>query len=113
MRSEWSKAIATVTNLEPVRGSKRRVKYAAWFAFRDEATNRSYRVRSHMISYPPAFRRGQRVEMLYPADHPEDAVANRFMEVYFWAMALGLIGIVLAVFGFALRKTRDDAEGDH
>lgn len=105
-RSEWCRAEAKVTHLEPVHGRRGRTSYKAWFAFRDPATNRSYSVRSTAASNPPAFRRGQRVEVLYPAEHPEEAVADTLMEVYYAAIFLGVAWVVLGVLGLALRFGR-------
>lgn len=109
-KNSWNKVTAKVTNLEPVRGRRGRTSYKAWFAFTDPATNHSYTIKSKWSSNPPTFQRGQRVEVLYPAENPEEAVANTFTEVFFWAMVGGLAGLILGVFGWALRfGKRDDS----
>ena len=102
-RSEWNKAEAVVTRLEPVRGRRGRTTYAAWFTFRDPATHRSYTVKSKVNSNPPAFKVREKVEVLYPAGHPEDAVANTFMEVFLYTILLGGAFVVFGFLGLALR----------
>lgn len=110
-KNTWSKVTAMVTSLEPVRGRRGRTSYKAWFAFQDPATNRSYTVKSNWSSNPPSFQRGQRVELLYPAANPEEAVANTFTEVFFWALIAGIGGLVLGICGLALRfGKRDDGD---
>ena len=98
----WNKEIATVTHLEPVRGKRGRVSYKACLSFRDAATNHSYSIKSQIASNPPSFQRGQKVEVLDPADNPENAVVNSFMEIYFWALIAGVMGLVMGFFGCAL-----------
>ncbi|MBQ3240682.1 MAG: hypothetical protein IJB00_05795 [Akkermansia sp.] len=43
-----------------------------------------YTIRSSLSSNPPAYEVGEKVEMLYPADKPEDAVPNTFWGLYIW-----------------------------
>ena len=112
MRSEWSKAEATVTRLEPVRGRRGRTTYAAWFSFRDPATHRSYTVKSKVNSNPPAFKVREKIEVLYPADHPEDAVANTFLEVYFYVLLLGGVFVIFGFLGLALRFSKGTTPED-
>ena len=97
----WNKTTATVTHLEQVRGKRGRISYKACFSFRDPATNHSYSVKSKMSSSSPSYRRGQKVEMLYSPEAPEEAVVNTFVEIYFWAIVGGIIGAALGLFGWA------------
>lgn len=117
MRSEWNKTEAVVTRLEPIRGRRGRVSYAAWFSFHDPITHRSYSVKSKVNSNPPAFKVREKVELLYPSDNPEDAVANTFLEVYFYSLFLGGAFVVLGFLGLALRfgkgsKSQDESTTD-
>ena len=107
-KNNWNKTTAMVTNLEPVRGRRGRTTYKAWFAFRDPATNRSYTVKSNWSSSTPNFQRGQKVELLYPAENPEAAVANTFTEVFFWALVSGIAGLILGICGCSLRFGKNE-----
>lgn len=111
-RSEWNKAEAVVTRLEPIRGRRGRTTYAAWFTFRDPATHRSYTVKSKVNSNPPAFKVREKVEVLYPAEHPEDAVANTFMEVYLYALLLGAVFVIFGFMGLVLRFGKSSTPED-
>lgn len=102
-RSEWCRAEAVVTRLEPIPSSRGRGGYAAWFSFRDPATHRSYSVKSKINSNPPIFQVREKVEVIYPADHPENAIANTFMELYLYSIFLGVAFVIFGFLGLALR----------
>lgn len=80
-RDTWSKGVATVSALEK-RGE-------AWEpVFKLTADGREYSIRSSVSSNPPAYRVGEQVEMLYPAENPREAVTNSFGGLYVWPTVL-------------------------
>lgn len=103
-RSEWNSVTATVTQLVPRRGSDDiQTSYTPCFSFRDTAADRMITVKGRTASNPPAFRLGEKVEMLYPTGHPEDAIANTTMELYSTSIICGVIGAVLGIMGLLMR----------
>lgn len=50
-------------------------------------------------SNPPAYEAGDRVEVLYPADSPEDARLNGFLSLWLLPLVFGGIGLVTAGVG--------------
>ncbi|WP_051095249.1 DUF3592 domain-containing protein [Streptomyces sp. LaPpAH-108] len=60
--------------------------------------------RSDAGSNPPAYEEGERVEILYRADSPEDARINGFLSLWLLPLIFGGIGALFAGFGtvFAL-----------
>ncbi|MGW0908353.1 DUF3592 domain-containing protein [Streptomyces sp. NPDC002853] len=53
-------------------------------------------------SNPPAYDRGEQVEVLYRADAPEDARINGFLSLWLLPLIFGGIGLVLAGIGTAI-----------
>nr|WP_202121566.1 DUF3592 domain-containing protein [Streptomyces sp. BA2] len=51
--------------------------------------------RSSMGSNPPSYERGERVEVLYRADSPEDARINGFVSLWLLPLIFGGIGLVI------------------
>lgn len=104
-RSEWRSVSATVTQLVPRSDIHNdRTVYTACFSFRDTDGNRMITVKSKTASNPPSFRLGEKVEMLYPPGHPEEAIANTFMELYMASIVIGVIGAVMGIMGLLMRK---------
>ncbi|GAA2510422.1 hypothetical protein GCM10010406_53490 [Streptomyces thermolineatus] len=59
-----------------------------------DGTHRTFR--SSTGSNPPAYEEGERVEVLYRADSPEDARIDGFLSLWLLPMIFGGIGLVLA-----------------
>ncbi|MGW7519960.1 DUF3592 domain-containing protein [Streptomyces sp. NPDC054796] len=57
-------------------------------------------------SNPPSYERGERVEVLYRADAPEDARINGFASLWLLPLIFGGIGLLAAGIGTALVVTR-------
>ncbi|KPI10207.1 Protein of unknown function DUF3592 [Actinobacteria bacterium OK074] len=53
-------------------------------------------------SNPPAYERGERVEVLYRADSPEDARINGFLSLWLLPLVFGGVGLVIAGAGTAV-----------
>ena len=105
MRESWNKATAKVTRLERHTSHGRRGSttiYTAWFSFWDDTTKRSYTVKSKIGMSHPTYRSGQMVEILYPTDHPENAVINSVMEIFLLAIISGAVGLLSGIFGILL-----------
>lgn len=81
------------------KSSKPEVKYAV--------NGIDYYVTGEISSKPPAFHVGERVEILYKPDKPDDAVINSFSERWLFPIIFGGIGVVvgLAGWGILLVKT--------
>jgi hypothetical protein len=62
-----------------------------------DGTPRSFR--SSTGSNPPSYDRGERVEVLYRADSPEDARINGFASLWLLPLIFGGIGLVITVVG--------------
>lgn len=109
-RNSWNKASAKVTRLERHTTHGRRgmrTTYTAWFSFWDPDSKRSYTVKSNVSMSSPMYTSGQKVEILYPKDHPEKAVINSVIEIFFIAIVCGVIGLISGLFGlFCLHGAR-------
>lgn len=57
---------------------------------------------SSMGSNPPSYDRGERVEVLYRADAPEDARINGFASLWLVPLIFGGVGLVIAGIGTAV-----------
>ncbi|MFF1699394.1 DUF3592 domain-containing protein [Streptomyces sp. NPDC058257] len=57
-------------------------------------------------SNPPSYERGEKVEVLYRADSPEDARINGFTSLWLLPVVLGGIGLVMAGIGTAIEVVR-------
>lgn len=80
-RDTWSRAAATVTALEKVESSSNGGE--TWRpVFSLSAEGKEYNIRSSSSSNPPAYRVGEQVEMLYPAENPAEAITNTFAGLY-------------------------------
>lgn len=71
-----------------------------------DGTPRTFR--SSTGSNPPSYEEGERVEVLYRADSPEDARINGFASLWLLPLIFGGIGLVIAGIGtgFAMARRR-------
>lgn len=69
-----------------------------------DGTQRSFR--SSTGSNPPSYEEGERVEVLYRADSPEDARINGFASLWLLPLIFGGIGLVIAGIGTAVAVVR-------
>ncbi|MDF3148841.1 MULTISPECIES: DUF3592 domain-containing protein [unclassified Streptomyces] len=65
-----------------------------------DGTSRTFR--SSTGSNPPSYEEGERVEVLYRADSPEDARINGFASLWLLPLVFGGIGLVIAGVGTAV-----------
>ena len=75
------------------------ITYAPVIKFTDRAGN-EHTFESTVSSDPPAYKVGEKVELLYPEGKPDDVFINSFMEKWLTPILLGIGGIVM--FGFAI-----------
>lgn len=92
-----------VIEMDRKRGSSKsgtgiRYVYAPIFEFKDRA-NKAHVVRSSSWSDPPAFTQGEKVEVLYRSQTPDDAVINSFSQLWLIPTITGSIGLVMAIVG--------------
>lgn len=92
-RDTWNRGQATVTELEKVASSSNGGE--TWRpVFSLSAEGKEYSIRSSSSSNPPAYRIGEQVEMLYPAENPAAAVTNTFSGLYILpCVVLGMAGM--------------------
>jgi hypothetical protein len=67
-----------------------------------EAGGRKIEFTSDSGSNPPAYSRGDQVEVLYHADAPEKARINSFMALWFGTLIVGGLGVVFTAVGTAM-----------
>ena len=80
-RDTWNRGQATVIELEKVASSSNGGE--TWRpVFSLSAEGKKYNIRSSSSSNPPAYRVGEQVEMLYPAENPAEAITNTFAGLY-------------------------------
>lgn len=100
-RDTWNRGVATVSELEKVEATAE--TGATWRPiFTLAAEGKEYVIRSSSSSNPPAYTVGEKVEMLYPAENPEEAVTNNFMGLYLWPSVLLVMAGVEAVVALVL-----------
>ncbi len=69
-----------------------------------DGTQRTFR--NSTGSNPPSYEEGERVEVLYRADAPEDAQINGFASLWLLPLIFGGIGLVIAGVGTAIAMAR-------
>lgn len=111
-RDTWNRAEATVTELERVKSSE--TAGQTWRpVFSLPVGGKVYLIRSSSSSNPPAYKVGEKAEMLYPAENPQEAVTNTFWGLYIWPVALfvfaaleGLTVLVLLLIACLITRRR-------
>ncbi|MGW7262663.1 DUF3592 domain-containing protein [Streptomyces sp. NPDC054842] len=94
---EWRREHDTGTRK---RTTDRRVAYpVVEFTSADGTT---HRFRDHTGSNPPSYEAGERVEVLYRADSPEDARINGFASLWLLPLIFGGIGLLFTGVGTAV-----------
>ncbi len=91
-RESWETGTATVVKLE-----KRRDAWSPLFSL--PVGEKSVMIRGSLASNPPAYAVGDTVEMLYPAEAPQDAVTNDFVGLYLIPTVLFGMAAIEAVLG--------------
>lgn len=62
--------------------------------FKDR-NGKEFTFESNVSSDPPAYQIGEKVELLYPEDRPEDAFINSWIEKWLTPVLLGIAGLVM------------------
>ena len=81
----------TVTKLVESHSNDMGTVYHPVFVFRD-SQGREHEVYSSGGSYPPAYKVGEKVTVLYNAEQPDNACLNGFCDVWILPFLLALIG---------------------
>ncbi len=88
--------------------------YAPVFVFHDAKGTR-HEVTSSVKSSPPAFSRGEKVEVIYDPAKPGQAIIDSFSQRYLFPLVFGGIGGAFALIGlglaYAYRRRRQVIEG--
>lgn len=95
---------ATVVQLARVDGTSRRGRRTVNFApvVRYKAGARTYTVKSDYSSNPPAYSRGEKVQVYYMPDKPDRMVIDDFLPLYMVPLILLPMGLVALLGGFYL-----------
>ncbi len=93
-----------VVSLKRERSSGRRGSGTSYYpVFRFTAQDgREYRVKHNQSSNPPAWKKGEKVELIYLPDNPETAVPNTFWGKYTVSVFLSVFGMVFGGAGAAV-----------
>jgi len=77
------------------------VSYFPVFSFIDRSGT-SHTVRARLGSSHPRYEVGDAVEVLYPADDPDQARLNNFLMVWMWPIVFAGTGLILMIVGVLL-----------
>lgn len=93
-----------VVSLKRERSTGRRGSKTTYYpVFRFTAQDgREYRVKHNQGSNPPAWKKGEKVELIYLPDNPEKALPNTFWGKYTVSVFLGIFGLVFGGLGTAV-----------
>lgn len=96
--TNFVKAEGTVIRMREVPSNENSgVTWAPVIKFTDRA-GKEHTFESTVSSDPPAYKVGEKVEVLYPEGKPEDVFINSFMEKWFTPIMLFFAGIVMLPF---------------
>lgn len=96
-----SRAQATITKLTERPGHDSGTVYYPVFRFQD-GKGQAHEIDSSSGQYPPAYKVGDTVTVLYQPEQPENAKLDRFFDVWGWAAMLGGFGVLDLVVGSGL-----------
>lgn len=96
-----SRAQATVTRLIERSGTDSGKIYYPVFTFED-SKGKTHRIDSSSGSYPPAYKVGDIVTVLYRPEQPDHAIPDNFFDLRGWCVMLGGFGIVDLVIGVGM-----------
>lgn len=88
-----SRAQATISKVIEREGSDHDSTFYPVFVFED-SRGQAQEIYSSSGQYPPAYRVGDKVEVLYQPDDPKHAKINGFLELWIWPVMLGIFGVI-------------------
>jgi len=88
-----SRAQATITKMEEREGSSHDTAFYPVFTFKD-STGQEQEVYSSSGQYPPAYKVGDKVTVLYQPDDSKHAKIDSFWDLWIWPLLLGVFGLV-------------------
>ena len=88
----------TVIKLLQETDEKNSTTYRPVFEFTDES-GKDHVIESGTSSNPPAFKKGETVEILYDPSSPEDAKINSFFSLWGISLVFGIVGGSFLAFG--------------
>jgi len=92
-------APGTVIDLIERRDSEGSVTYAPKVRFREPIENRDIEFVSSMSSSPPAYRRGERVSVLYELENPENAKIQGLFDLWGVSIIVAFVGLMFFIGG--------------
>lgn len=87
-----SRAQATITKMEEREGSDHGTAFYPVFTFKD-SSGQDQEVYSSSGQYPPAYKVGDKVTVLYQPDDPRHAKIDAFLDLWMWPVLLGIFGL--------------------
>lgn len=100
-QSSWSRATATVTEICEEKGANGTTKYSR-LTFVVPETGQSVTVRSQAgASERPVYPVGDEVEVIFPAEKPDEAIENNVIVVYLLPFMFSIAALLFGVVSFA------------
>ena len=96
-----SRAQATITKLTERRDHDSDIVYYPVFTFKD-SKGQTHEIDSSSGQYPPAYKVGDTVTVLYQPEQPENAKLDSFFDIWGWAAMLGGFGVLDLVVGLGM-----------
>lgn len=102
MLSSWGKTEGVVTSLESQTGHGRRGSHTSYRAcYRFEVDGVRYEGKQSVASNPPAYRRGEKLTVVYNPAHPYESDVDSAFDLYFKSFGFGFVGVILFFSGFS------------
>lgn len=94
--SSWSRVEGVVTSLERSTTHSRRGAHTSYRAcYRFEVDGVRYDGKQSVASNPPAYRKGEKLTVVYNPSHPYESDADSAFDLYFKSFGFGFVGLVL------------------
>lgn len=96
-----SRTVGTVTKMIERPGHDSSTVYSPVYTFQD-AQGKQHEIYSSSGTYPPAYKVGDNVTVLYPPDNPDKAETDSFLDKWLSAALFGIFGFIALIFGIGL-----------
>ncbi len=100
-----ARAEGTVIELVEKRDGNSGATFAPVYTFRD-AQGGDHNIHSNVSTYPPRYKVGETVTVLYRPEKPDDAAIDGFFDLWLMPLILGIFGAVQLIVGLVILATR-------